>query len=110
MGVDLSKVKISVNETAKQIEVSIPKAEIFYHDVDEASFELLDEKNNIFNPISIEDKIQFDIKYENKIYKKIEDNRLLEDAYESAQLMIENILNATPNLAKQYTIKYKQIN
>ena len=110
LGVDMSKVKISVDEANKAITISIPKAEIFYHDVDEESFEILDEKNNVFNPISTQDKINFDIKYEKKIYEKIEQNRLLEDAFENAKSIIANILNAVPQVATQYTIHYKQVN
>lgn len=106
IGVDLSKAVITVNEDSKVITVSIPAAEIFYHDVDEESFEVLDQKNNIFNPIDVVDKIEFDKKYEKKIYEKITDNRMLEDAYDNAKNMIENMLGA---VAKNYKIDFQQI-
>lgn len=108
-GVDLAKVVISVDENTKVITVSMPTAEIFYHDVFEDSFEILDEKNNIFNPITVDDKVEFDKKYENMIFEKIKENRILEDAYNNATIAIENIINATPNVAGQYTIAFKQI-
>lgn len=108
-GVNLEKVVIYVDENSKVITVSVPAAEIFYHDVFEDSFEILDEKNNIFNPITVADKVDFDKKYESMIFEKIKENRVLEDAYENALMAIENIINATPNVAGQYTITFKQI-
>ena len=109
IGIDLEKATISVDESSKTITISMPKAEIFYHDIDHKSFKVLDEKNNIFNPITVEDMNQFDIKYEEKIYEKIKQNRLLDDAYENGQMMVENILKAVPKLADQYTINFQQI-
>lgn len=108
LGVDLSKVKLDVNETTKTITVKIPAAEIFYHDVDEDSFVVLDEKNNIFNPITVADVKDFDDQYEEKIIEKIKENRMLDNAYEAARLMIENMLKAVPQLAGQYTIQYSK--
>ena len=109
IGVDMSKVKISVNETSKLITVSIPSAEIFYHDVDEDSFEVLDKKNNVFNPITVEDKVNFDKEYEQRIYTKINDSGLMSDASDNAKMIIGNILNSVPGLAEQYQIQYKTI-
>lgn len=106
IGVDLSNVKITVDETNKTIAVSIPQAEIFYHDVDEESFEVLDQKNNIFNPIDVVDKIEFDKKYEKKIYEKVTDNRMIEDAYDNAKNMIENMLGV---VAQDYKINFQKI-
>lgn len=107
IGIDLAKVKISVNETNKTINIAIPKAEIFYHDIDHKSFKVLDQQNNIFNPITVEDVNQFDINYEEKIYEKIEKNRMLDDAYKNGQVMVENILKAVPTLADKYTINFQ---
>lgn len=108
LGVDLTKVKITVNESTKIITVTVPNAEIFYHDVDHKSFKTLDEKNNIFNPITVDDINQFNIKYEDKIYEKIEEIRLLEEACENAKTMVENILKAIPGLTEQYTIQFQK--
>ena len=109
MGVDMSRVEIKVNEATKTITIAVPDAEIFYHDVDEESFEVLDEKNNIFNPISAVDVNEFNKKYEQQVFKKIEERRLLEDAYNNAMATIKNILIAVPEIADQYTIGYKII-
>lgn len=106
IGVDLTKVRITADEARKTVTISVPAAEIFYHDVDEESFVVLDQKNNIFNPIDVVDKIEFDKKYEKKIYEKITDNRMLEDAYDNAKTMIENMIGA---VAQDYTINFQQI-
>jgi hypothetical protein len=52
-GVDLSKVSVSVTENL--IEISMPKAAILSHEIDEKSLEVLDETKNLFNRIQIED-------------------------------------------------------
>ena len=109
IGVDMSKVSISVNETSRIITISLPSAEIFYHDVDEESFEVLDEKNNMFNPITVEDKVNFDKEYEQRIFSKISDSGLMSDASDNAKMMIDNIINSIPGIAEQYQIQYKTI-
>lgn len=109
LGVDLSKVTITADEVSKAITVSMPDAEIFYHDVDEKSFAVLDEKNNLLNPITVADIKQFDIIYEQKIKDKIAEQRMLEDAYGYAQTMIESILKSVPQVAEQYTINFKKL-
>lgn len=107
IGVDLSKAKLNVNEETKIITITLPDAEMFYHDVDEDSFETFDEKNNIFNPITVNDKVKFDKKYEDKVFVKIKEGNMLEKAQESAEMAIRNMLYGIPQIKSQYKIVFQ---
>ena len=107
IGVDLAKAKINVNEEEQVITMTLPDAEMFYHDVDEESFEIYDEKNNIFNPITVIDKVKFDQKYEDKVFVKIKEGNMLEKAKEGAEMTIRNILNGIPQIKSQYEIVFQ---
>ena len=54
-GIDFTKIQIDKNDSEKLITVMLPDVEIISSDVDQSSFALYDEKNNIFNPISVSD-------------------------------------------------------
>lgn len=51
-GVDFSSIEISVDEESKIISVSIPGAKIISNEINNGSYEMLDEHNNLFNPIT----------------------------------------------------------
>ncbi|MGN1015445.1 MAG: DUF4230 domain-containing protein, partial [Faecousia sp.] len=57
-GVKLEQVTIEVNEEEKKIIVSVPPAEILSYVIDNDSVEVLNEKDNIFNNITVDDKIK----------------------------------------------------
>jgi hypothetical protein len=59
-GVDLKRIRITVDEQNKNITVSMPAAKILSYEVDNDSIEVLDERDNIFNSISVDDKTRFD--------------------------------------------------
>lgn len=52
-GVDVQRITAELNNLTKEIVVHIPKAEILSHELDDESFETLDEKDGLFNPIGI---------------------------------------------------------
>lgn len=66
-GVDLNKVTMDVDESEKKVVVSIPCATILSYSVDNDSVEVLSEKDNIFNNITVNDKVKFDAKTEEAI-------------------------------------------
>lgn len=105
-GVKLEQIKIDVNETEKKLLVSIPTAEILSYDIDESSIEILDEKNNIFNNITIEDKVQFDAKNEEAMKERAIENGLLEKAQKSAENIIAQLLSTNPAIGDIYTIEF----
>ena len=103
-GIDLGDVKVNIN--GKTIIVSIPEAKIFSYDVDEDSIEYLDEKNNVFNPISVKDKIEFDKATENDMKQKAIDSGLLESAQQNAEVVLMRFLLADTRISKDYNIEF----
>ena len=59
VGVDLSQARVEVNETARAVTVTLPKSQIVSHETFEDTLVVLDETNNVFNPISIENYNEF---------------------------------------------------
>ena len=66
-GVDMTQVEVNVSK--KKIKVTVPKAKILSHEIDEKSIEVFDETKNIFNQISITDYNQFAIDQKDKMEK-----------------------------------------
>ena len=103
-GIHLEEVDYAViNSTIK---VTIPSAEIFSYDVDEESVELLDEKNNVFNPISVDDKLKFDADTEQFMKERAIQNGILEKAQENAKIILLNLLVSNPLIGSNYTIEF----
>ena len=90
-GVRLDDVQIEVVD--KTITITLPPAQILSHEVDEASIEVYDESNNLFNPIKI------------VMEDKVIDGGLLEEARKKAGEVISQLLTtANP----EYTIQVQE--
>ncbi|MCI8538321.1 MAG: DUF4230 domain-containing protein [Oscillospiraceae bacterium] len=89
-GVDLEKAKVDL--TGQQLTVSLPKAEILSHEIDENSLEIFDESRNIFNPITISDYNGFHLDQKGKMEEKAIGNGLLTLAEDQARRVAEQIL------------------
>lgn len=82
-GIDISKVEIDIKE--KEIFISMPKAEILSHEIDTNSVQVYDEKNTIFNGLSVEDVTGFQNEQKNEMEERARNNGLLEEAEENAK-------------------------
>ena len=108
-GVDLADVTIETDETSKQIIVKMPKANILSHEVDSESFEALDEKNGLFNPIKIDDYKKFETTCKTEMEERAIGNGLLEKATENAQGILRNLINTDPVAQQEYNIVFEII-
>ena len=106
-GVDLDKAKVEVDNEAKTVSVTLPKAKILSHDIDEKSVMIYDEKNSIFNPLELEDYSNFRKEEEAKVEKEAIDKGILTEADEKTKKAVEDILNINPEIAENYTINVK---
>jgi hypothetical protein len=97
-GIDFTEVQVDKNDTTKEITVTLPDVEIISSDVDEDSFELYDEKNNIFNPISVTDVIDSLADLKTSEEEKAISRGLLDDAKSNAINLVENFLQASCNV------------
>lgn len=103
-GIDFAEIRVEKDEGTKTISVTLPEAQIISSDVDEDSFELYDEKNNLFNPIRVTDVADSfaDLKKAEE-QEAIEDG-LLEKARSNARMLVENFLRGSYDVGK-YEIK-----
>lgn len=105
-GVDLEQVNIEVDESKKTFLVTMPAAEILSYSVDSDSVEVLNEKDNIFNNISVEDKVKFDAQTEDAMKKRAIENGLLEKAQKNAEDIIARLIQSDPAVDDNYTIEF----
>ncbi len=103
-GIDFSKIQIDKNDTKKIIEITLPNAEIISSDVDQNSFELYDEKNNIFNPISVTDVADSFSNLKGSEEKKAIKKGLLDKANANAVTLVENFMHGSYEVG-DYEIK-----
>lgn len=104
-GVKLDNIGVTVAE--KTITITLPQAEILSYEIDHDSVEVLDEKNNVFNPISVDDKVDFDKETEAAMKERAIANGLLKKAQANAENIIAELLEAAIPNADQYTIEFK---
>ena len=105
-GVDTKEITINVDENLKNITINLPKAKILSHETDQSSVEIFDEKNNIFNPITVEDYTEFFQDSKLDMEHRAIENGILEEALESSKTMINQTLKLVPNV-EMYTIIFK---
>lgn len=89
-GIDFSSLEINISEN--EIVLKIPEAYILSHEIDESSLEIYDEKNGIFNKITLEDYNKFQIEQKEIMEEKAIENGMLEKAYNNASYIIKNML------------------
>lgn len=89
---DLTEAEVTQN--GNEVIVKLPDVEITGAEIDNDSFVKLDESNNIFNPISVEDlnEAQKDLKEE--MYERAEEKGILNMARENAEVLISGMLES----------------
>lgn len=106
-GVDITRVTVRQDALKKEIIVSLPPAAILSHETDPDSYETLDENNNTFNPISIDDMRMVDAEGQAAIEQRAIRNGLLEDAMENAKSIIRQLITATPTAKGSYSVVFE---
>lgn len=104
-GIDMSQVNVKVKN--KKIQITMPKAKILSHEIDEKSIEVFDETKNIFNQISITDYHQFAIDQKEKMEDNVKQKGLLTDAQDKAQKTIETFVKSSYQLSDDYEISFE---
>ena len=106
-GIDMSEVSISTNKAGNKLIVTVPSVKILAFTIDKESFVLLDEQNNLFNPISLEDLLELDVEIEEKMKSRALDNNLLRTAQNNVKLLILDVLRSDPTIGSFYEIDFK---
>ena len=108
-GMDVSQITLNSDEEDHVIVVQVPQAKILSHEIDENSFETLDEKDGLFNPIKIDDIRNLDAVSKKEMEQRAIENGLLEKASENAQEVILKLLNANPIIGENYSVVFEMI-
>ena len=108
-GVDITKITVEVNDSEKKLVVNIPKAQILSHEIDESSFETLDEKDGLFNAIKIDDIREFDAVSKESMENRAIENGILEKAFENAKYIIYELINIDVVKEQGYSIIFEVI-
>ncbi len=103
-GVDLSAVDVNVDEGKKSVTVKLPESKVIAHEIKEDSLEVFDEKDNIFNRISIEDYNGFTADQKAAMEERAAGNGLLTEANKNARETVESLLKLTPGM-EEYTLR-----
>lgn len=106
-GIDLEKIAVRVENNDKKIIITVPNAEILSYEIDQDSVEVLDEKNNIFNKISVNDKVQFDAACEEAMKERAIESGMLEKALKYAENIIEQLLRRDGAVGAEYAIEFE---
>lgn len=112
-GVDLTKIQLKLLESetddanaVKTVSVRVPAAKILSYEIDDDSVEILDESSNIFNPITIADKVAFDAATKDSMKSRAIENGLLKKAQENVEEILKQLILFDPEIEQNYTVKF----
>lgn len=108
-GIDITAVTSEVDEAARTLTFFLPAAKILSHEIDETSFETLDEKAGLFNPIRADDVITLERVSKDAMERRAIESGLLEKAEENARATIAGLMNANPKIRDNYTVLFERI-
>ena len=97
-GIDIGKTQIDIDEAARAITIALPKSEIISHETFEDTLVVLDETNNVFNPISIENYNEFVSAQKDSMEEKAIERGLLTNADAEAKRMVQSFLSQIPGI------------
>ena len=87
----------------------MPKAEILSHEIIDDSIETLDEKDGLFNSVTVEDVRNFDAISKEAMEVRAIENGLLDKAFNNAKAIIEQLVNNDVVQEQGYKITFEVI-
>ena len=106
-GIEMKDVSIEANKAGDKLIVTIPNTKILSFVIDEKSFELLDEQNNLLNPISLEDLLELEVDLKERMMDRATKNTILTTAQRNAEMLITDALRSSPTIGSFYKIEFK---
>ncbi len=107
-GMDFNEIVVKKYDNEKKISVAIPKASIQYVDVDYDSFKKYEEKEAMWNKISLEDYNISMKEFETAATNRAVERGILERADEGAKVIIENFVRGLADEDYSVEILVKQ--
>lgn len=105
-GVDLNKINPAINEETHTITILVPKATILSHDLPQETIRIVDQKESLFNDISLDEYNKFVASEKPKREQDAIDRGLLTEATNEAKMVIEEFLQIIPGMGG-YTLIVK---
>ena len=97
-GVALSNVQVNINDNAHTITVTLPPAEITSHEIFEDNIRVFNEKDGIFNRITVENYADFIGGQKTVMEQRAIDLGLLTSADKNAQTVLRSLLSSLPGM------------
>lgn len=104
-GVNLRKVEVDVDPQQKIVTITLPKAQILSHEIDQNSIKVFDESQSIFNPIELKDYTGFAKDQKADMEEKAIQKGLLTKAKKDAIKAVKNLLHFNQTIANDYTLR-----
>ena len=98
VGLDLNQARVNVDEEAHTVTVLLPDSQIISHETFEDTLVVLDETNNVFNPISIENYNEFVSGQKSDMERKAIDRGVLASADAEAKRVVQSFLSLLPGM------------
>lgn len=95
-GIDLSKATVKQLDK-NTIEILLPQIEVYEPNFDNASMKKYDEKNSVFNPLTIDDVNETEINAKNKIKEEAINYGIEEKAKANAEEMVLSLMSQVLN-------------
>ena len=99
-GVDLNKINPAINEETRTITILVPKATILSHDLPQETIRIVDQKESLFNDISLDEYNKFVASEKPKREQDAIDRGLLTEATNEAKMVIEEFLQIIPGMGE----------
>ncbi len=97
-GVDLNKINPAINEETRTITILVPEATILSHDLPQETIRIVDQKESLFNDISLDEYNKFVASEKPKREQDAIDRGLLTEATDEAKMVIEEFLQIIPGM------------
>ena len=104
-GINLSEVKIDINDSDKKIKLTLPKVKIISHEIDEKSFQIFDVKNSVFTSTSLQEYADLRDTMKTKEEESLTERGFLNEAADHAKATIRELLEAS-GLTEGYSIEF----
>lgn len=102
-GIDLSEAQVNMN--GKEVTITLPKAKVLSHEINEDSIEVFDETTSIFNSFKIEDYQAFCSDQKKEMEAKAEKKGLLKEAHTKAIKSIKTLISQVLTGDYELTVK-----
>lgn len=108
LGIDASAVTVAVDETNKEIRITLPPVKILSHAIDERTIEVWDQTKNIFNPILVEDYKAIVVSQKKAVEKDGISAELKEEAAAMAKKQIGTLVRNLADVKGAYTVTFAE--